>query len=660
MDHEQAERLISERVDGERLSSRSTASLERHLETCAECRAFERGAYRLREAARFEVAPAVPDLVEQIMASVEAEAGSQRSRLRVVRPMRLPRRRSLVPRLAPAIAAVLVGALVGSIVVGGPWREETPRTGTALAAEDVTNGVAGAAASLDAYEARFAITEHNLSDEVSLRELRMRVWFRAPERFRLDVVDRTDYPSPATPTDLRLIVNGDRWYSSGPAPCPSATCPQRETSVRNRAPFSSAAPAPTDLVLPLVALAEPESVEVLGFGTALDREAVVVEVPFERAASLFPFLSIGGDWRPFFPNDRVRIWLDAESWFPLRWRVFPAGGPAREAWALRFGLPDEPARHAIFEVEALSVDLSRPPADVFAVPSTTRTENQGARAVLLEDVASEAGFEPVAPSEVGGLGLYRVVLPEARDSQTLVTYADGLSFVKLGETRSWSVDAPFGPVDVRAEEVVLDGGSVAYYEPATVAHGRRLSIHAAGTDLYVETNLSRERLLDVAAALPVTGLAMPNEWRVRETAGATVERVTLPEAGAAAPFEIALPEALQGFTLASVELVTVEDGVGVTLYFRDAEVDVGAGAVRLFMEAARELPPASAARQSAVQVRGVEGRWTPDRSQLEWIVAGVYRSLDAPGLGLQDLLAIAASIPGGSETMGALPGAGAR
>jgi outer membrane lipoprotein-sorting protein len=655
VDHEQAERLISERVDGERLSSRATASLERHLETCAECRAFERGAYRLREAARFEVAPAVPDLIESIMASVEAEAGSQRSGLRVVRPMRLPRRRTLVPRLAPAIAAVLVGALVGSIVVGGPWREETPRTGTALAAEDVTNGVAGAAASLDAYEARFAITEHNFSDEVDLRELRMHVWFRAPERFRLDVADRTDYPSPATLTDLQLIVNGDRSYVSGPAPCPSVTCPLRETSVRNRAPFSSDAPAPTDLVLPLLALAEPESVEVLGFGTALDRRAVVVEVPFERAASLFPFLSIGGDWRPFFPNDRVRIWLDAENWFPLRWRVYPAGGPAREAWALRFGLPDEPARHAIFEVEALSVDLSRPPADVFAVPSTTRTKNQGARAVLLENVASEAGFEPVAPSELGGLGLYRVVLPEAPDAgQTLVTYADGLSFVKLGETRSWSVDAPFGPVDVRAEEIVLDGGSVAYYEPATVVHGRRLSIHAAGTDLYVETNLSRERLLDVAAGLPVTGLAMPDEWRVRETAGAIVERVTLAEAEAAAPFEIALPEALpRGFTLASVELVTVEDGVGVTLYFRNAEVDVGAGAVRLYQEAARELPPASSARQSTVQVRGVEGRWTPDRSQLEWIEAGVYRSIDAPGLGLEDLLEIAASIPADSVGAGA-------
>ena len=650
MDHDQAERLISERLDGERLPSRAIVSLERHLESCAECRAFERGAYRLREAARFEVVPAVPDLVESIMASVETEAGEHAPGLRVVRPRELRHHRSLVPRLAPAIAALLVGVLVGSLVVGGPWRENAPRNSSALAAEDVTNGVAGAAAALDAYEATFAITERNFSPEVDERRLSMHVWFRAPERFRLDVSDETDYPQRATPTNLRLVVNGDRWYSSGPEACASARCPQRETSVRNRVPFSSAAPAPTDLVLPLTALAEPEHVTVLGFGTALDRRTVLVEVPFERAASLFPFLSIGGDWRPFFPNDRVRIWLDAQSWFPLRWQVFPAGGHIRDAWALRFGLPEEPSRHAIFEVEALSVDLSRPSSRVFEVPSTRRSEDQGARAILLEQAEREAGFEPVAPSDLEGLDLYRVVIPGVSDAgETIVTYTGGLSFLKVGETRSWSTDAPFGAVGVRAEEIALEGGGLAYYEPAATGQGRRLSIHAAGTDLYLETNLPRERLLAVAASLPVTGLPMPESWRLRETGGATVERVSLDQARGAAPFEIGLPETLPpGFTLASVELIRSSGEVGVTLYFRDAEVDAGAGTIRLHLETGSELPPASSARQSAIQVRGGEGRWTPQRSQLEWVEDGLYRSLDtleAPGLALEDLLAIAASIP---------------
>jgi hypothetical protein len=140
---------------------------------------------------------------------------------------------------------------------------------------------------------------------------------------------------------------------------------------------------------------------------------------------------------------------------------------------------------------------------------------------------------------------------------------------------------------------------------------------------------------------------MPESWRLRQTGGATVERVSLDEARAAAPFQIGLPQTLPlGFTLASVELIRVSGDVGVTLYFRDAEVDTGAGTVRLHLETGSELPPASSARQSAIEVRGGEGRWTPDRSQLEWVEAGVYRSLDAPGLALEDLLAIAASIAG--------------
>ena len=42
----------------------------------------------------------------------------------------------------------------------------------------------------------------------------------------------------------------------------------------------------------------------------------------------------------------------------------------------------------------------------------------------------------------------------------------------------------------------------------------------------------------------------------------------------------------------------------------------------------------------------VAGRFIPDRSQLEWIDGGLYRSLDAPGLSLEELLAIATSIGG--------------
>ena len=163
MNHEQAERLLSARIDGERLATRQTVALEHHLEACAECRAFERGAYRLREAARFEVAPAVPDLVDEVMAAVRTDA--KPSGLRVVRPARLPRRR-LLPRLAPVAAALLIGVLIGSLVVGGPWQRS--QTGSALAAAEIAGGISAAAANLDAYQATFSIHELNMSTDVQI------------------------------------------------------------------------------------------------------------------------------------------------------------------------------------------------------------------------------------------------------------------------------------------------------------------------------------------------------------------------------------------------------------------------------------------------------------------------------------------------------------
>jgi hypothetical protein len=414
-------------------------------------------------------------------------------------------------------------------------------------------------------------------------------------------------------------------------------------------PFSTAAPIPTDLVLPLSTLADAEGVTVLGRGAVLGRPAVRVEVPFERAEPLFPFLELGGEWRPFHPKDRVRIWLDERSWFPLRWEVFPAPGAERDAWALRFGLPEEPARETVFSAVALDVQLSVPDAGVFDIPAGVRAEDQGARVVELADLADAAGFEPVAPPRIAGLDLYTVVLPEDSGG-TVVAYADGLAFLALGESRTWDGAAPFGPVGLQAEEVALSGGGVVYFEPATEAYGRRISIHAAGTDLYLESNLPRADLLAAAASLPVQGLPMPSSWTVRRVGSASVRRVSLEMARAAGlGFEIELPRTLPaGFALASLELVDTGGTVGVTLYLREHDADAGIGTIRLHLEPARELPPATSASQSIVELGDVRARFTLDRSQLEWVHGGVYRSLDAPGLSLQELVAIALSF--GSES----------
>ncbi|MGZ8593467.1 MAG: hypothetical protein ACXWYC_09215 [Actinomycetota bacterium] len=643
MNCDRVRRALSERMDGEHLSRHVDNALEQHVQTCAACRAFEAGAYRLREQARIGLAPAVPDLVEPIMAAVEAEARPMPAR---VRPLRAPsQRRPLLPRLAPAVTAAVVGVIVGSLTVGGPWSHE--HTATAV---DVTEGVAAAAAGLDAYRASFSIVERNLAPDVPLRELSMEVWFSAPERFRLDVTDHTVYPSDAyTPTDLRLVVDGSTWYASAPSPCPTTGCPAAETLITNRTPFSSAAAAPTDLVLPVTTLSDDEGVTVLGTDQVLGREALRVEMRFERAAPLFPFLRLGGTWRPFFPNDRVVVSLDATTWSPLRWSVYPAGGPERDQWELRFGLPDErPKARPIFEVEALAVDETAPPASAFAVPQTASAIDQGATAVTLDAAERETGYAPLTPARVGGLSLYQVVLPsepEGKAGDTVLAYSRGMQWLKVGESRSWQGDALLGPVGPHAQEVALEGGGVAYYEPATEDQGRRLSIHTEGTDVYLETNLSREALLRVASSLPVTGLSLPEDWLVRETPEGTVERVTLADAEAAAPFQLLLPQTLPGGSaLAAVELLRLGADVGVTIYFQDEEVALGGGAIRVHLEPAEELPPAAAPRQETVEVRGIMARYTAEAALLEWIEGGLYISVEAPGLELADLVALAGSL----------------
>ena len=299
-------------------------------------------------------------------------------------------------------------------------------------------------------------------------------------------------------------------------------------------------------MIPVTTLSGHEGVTVLGEGSLLGRAALRVEMRFDRAAPLFPFLR-GGTWRPFFPEDRVVLWLDATSWFPLKWSVYPAADPERGQWALRFGLPDEPSAVPVLEVEALAVDRTPPPDSTFAVPRIERQVDQGATPVALEDVERETGHPPIAPADLHGLSLYEVVLPadpKGKAGDVVLTYSRGMQWLRIGESETWERDELLGPVGRQAQEVALPGGGVGYYEPATEDRGRRLSIHTTDLDLYLETNLARDDLVTAAASLPVKGIPLPDAWRVQETTAGTIERVRLEEARSEAPFELLLPQAL--------------------------------------------------------------------------------------------------------------------
>jgi hypothetical protein len=162
--------------------------------------------------------------------------------------------------------------------------------------------------------------------------------------------------------------------------------------------------------------------------------------------------------------------------------------------------------------------------------------------------------------------------------------------------------------------------------------------------VYLESNLPREDLIDVAASIPLK----PGEPVTAGGSGTLSgdHRVSLDEAAELVPFDIAPPAILPpGYGLVSVELVESEGPPAVTLHFHEDSRDV-AGGIRLHLALADRLPPASSASQFTLDVAGVEGRHTPSRHQLEWVSGGVYHSLDGPGLELTDLVGIAESIPG--------------
>ena len=94
----------------------------------------------------------------------------------------------------------------------------------------------------------------------------------------------------------------------------------------------------------------------------------------------------------------------------------------------------------------------------------------------------------------------------------------------------------------------------------------------------------------------------------------------------------------------SVELLRRGDTVGVAVFFQDEEVAFGGGEMHSTWRSPRSCSAAPASQQEAVEVRGVEARYTPDAGRLEWLEGGLYVSLEGPGLALPDLIAVAESL----------------
>jgi hypothetical protein len=511
-----AQRAISALMDGAHLPASERGAVESHVAGCAACRSFADGSVRVRTAVRIRSAEAVPDLTDQIMARVAgAPAPSAFTAVRRGRPVR-------GQRFLPLVAAVVAGLLVGSTLVGGPWAS---RSQTATASE-IVQAIRRAAPSIDAFQGSFQITERGLAPDVPVRELSMDVAFLAPQRFRLDVRDATAYPNDAwTPTNIDYVEDMPATSLSGPTGCPGSLpptdCPPTRETVTRSTPYSAAAPLPADLIAPIATFGTVDGVRIQGEETVDGHDTVRATMSFARAEPLFSFLRLGGTWRPFFAGDLVTVWLDATGWYPVRIEVTPSPDPERRSWEMRFGLPHEPLDEPILLVELVSVSSTAPDPSVFAIPGLRSTR------VAPADAAQVLGYAPVTPSSTGQLSLASVVAPRSGTSpSSVLVYADGLDYLRIGEDPSWSGAEPFGSIGADAQRVALPGVGPALYAPAADGVDRRLAIHAANTDLYLESNLPRDELLAISSSLNVRAGQLPRAWRIHRSGTLTIERVS--------------------------------------------------------------------------------------------------------------------------------------
>jgi hypothetical protein len=199
-----------------------------------------------------------------------------------------------------------------------------------------------------------------------------------------------------------------------------------------------------------------------------------------------------------------------------------------------------------------------------------------------------------------------------------------------GDHGDWDGPSLFGDVTDLAQRVPV-GTGIGYYEPATGTLGRRLALHSASWDLEIESNLPRRDLLAIAASLPVVGRDVPSGW---------LDQVPVRAALAASPFAL-MPSALPlDYRPWAADL----DGrTTVTIWFRRPGAEPGPGIV-LHQVRGGALPPPLEGEVLAVRVRGVVGRYSPARGQLEWVERGVYRSLGGGALDLGGLLRVAESL----------------
>lgn len=620
---------------------------ERHVEKCPACSRFSAGAWRIRDAARFELAPPVPDMVPAIMARIRDQ---EADRILGWGPQPSPILTWLNRRKAN-VAAAAVGIILGLVLTSGGLIPIQSTTNTAALASEIPRQLVQAASGLEGYQATFDIIESNWAKAVPRRTFVANLSYLAPESFRVEVRDTSRYPSEAWPrNDLTMVTDGRSWEATGPDPCPSSSLPACPTagpvrrSIVERPPFDARTAMPTDVILPMTVLAAADRVVVVGPDSVAGHDAIAVQLAYQDAASLFQYLHFLGSWRPFFPQDRVEVWLDRDTWFPLRYDVLPAPGRERADWATQMGLPPEPADKPVFVANARDLSTDPPDASTFAVHAGPEAVDQGFQDLSLPDPAKCGRSDLIQLCAATGPQLYRygrfLRSPLRPYYESILAYSQGLGWLTISRVQGWTQPALFG-IGPFPETVKLSAAKgIAYYQPATATDPRRLAMHTARGEFLLATNLPRAQLLSIASSLPVVGLAQPEEWRVHRWSGGVVEQGV-----AKADFPLLAPSYLPpGYARVAVQTARSDRATGVTFVYRRPAAELDGVGLVLYQADGQTMAPPDSPDEQAVGIGAITGRWSPEQHLLEWVDGSVYRSLSGPAFDLATLLRVALSL----------------
>ncbi|MGH2729147.1 MAG: zf-HC2 domain-containing protein [Actinomycetota bacterium] len=591
---------ISARIDGE-CDAATLRAVDEHLAICEACRQHEAALRSVRRTLRLQVAGEVPDLTNAIVERLRSEAA------------RRPQREAWATRIRVASIAAAAAAL---LVLGAslPFVEQPPDT---AGASEIARHVRAAARSLAAYRASFEITERGWHPRVPERHFSAEIYYEAPENFNLAVRDLTSYPTRRWPrNNVDLVAGPSRWWIREPATCPAEALPGgcsaparvEERTVVRRRPFDGITSLPTDIVVPLETIASSGEFDVLGHSEIVGRPAYRIALSFRQALPLVRALQAGGSWRAFDPLDRVELWIDSQTWFPLRFEV--RSGRAQPALIVAATSFSEPG------------DIDD---DVFAAPSGGIVTTERFRQRPFGGVGAT-----FTPSFTAGLNPYRA---GAIPSGKVVAYADGMTWLKVER-----LEAP-GVPELTAEELRL-GAGWAYYQPADESFKRRIDIFTPQGRIHLESNLPRSDLLRVAESTGVAGRRTPPRTTQR---GVELQRVTL-EAARSSEY-VKTPSYLPpSYRFSTAVVLRFRNEESVAIYYRAPEAEYQSFGVRLTQEPGIQMLPPSSEEWVEVAIDGVRGRWSAARGEIEWIDHQTYRAVAAPSFDLATTLKIARTL----------------